>query len=42
MPSNAVIPTPEQDSTNSIFYRILRKGYWELTCPENHFQLLVY
>jgi hypothetical protein len=27
MPSNAVIPTPEQDSTNSIFYRILRKGY---------------
>lgn len=23
MPSNVVIPTPKQDSTNSIFYRIL-------------------
>ena len=27
MPSSIVIPTHEQDSTNSIFYRILRKGY---------------
>ena len=27
MPSTIVIPTHEQDSTNSTFYRILRKGY---------------
>ena len=27
MPSTIVIPTYEQDSTNSTFYRILRKGY---------------
>lgn len=26
--STTVLPTPEQDSTNSTFYRILRKGYW--------------
>lgn len=40
--STIVIPTTEQDSTNSAFYRILRKGYWGLACPENRSQLLVY
>ena len=28
MPSNVVIPTHEQDSTNSTFYRKIRKVYW--------------
>lgn len=28
MPSTIVIPTPKQDSTNSTFYRKIRKVYW--------------
>ena len=28
MPSNVVIPTTEQDSTNFTFYRKIRKVYW--------------